>query len=176
MQTTGGQVHFFKPYRYCDTRVAKNELKKYLQISAASGLEDLRISRLSGLVRDDSGTVLGLLLSNIDAKALTLGCAIRPDTPLSSHNRWADQITNTLTSLHAAGIIWGGAKPDNVLIDNKSDAWLIDFGGSYTEGWVEPELVALSKVICRAYPGSYNMFSVIVVRTTTPEATQVKSG
>lgn len=145
VQTTGDQIHFFKPYRYCDTGVAKNELKKYLQISAASGLEDLLISRLSGLVRDDSGAVLGLLLSYIDSKALTLRCAIRPDTPLSSRNRWADQISNTLTSLHAAGIIWGDAKPDNVLIDSNSDAWLIDFGGSYTEGWVEPELAETVK-------------------------------
>lgn len=25
------------------------------------------------------------------------------------------------------------------MIDNEDNAWLIDFGGSYTEGWVEKE-------------------------------------
>lgn len=38
-------------------------------------------------------------------------------------------------------MIWGDGKPDNVLINSKTDdSWLIDFGGSFTEGWVDVEL------------------------------------
>ncbi|KAJ5420206.1 hypothetical protein N7465_002725 [Penicillium sp. CMV-2018d] len=37
------------------------------------------------------------------------------------------------------GIIWGDAKAANVLIDANEDAYLIDFGGGYTKGWVEKE-------------------------------------
>lgn len=33
----------------------------------------------------------------------------------------------------------GDVKSDNVLIDGQDDAWVIDFGGGYTEGWVDKE-------------------------------------
>ncbi|KAK2924448.1 hypothetical protein FoTM2_014725 [Fusarium oxysporum f. sp. vasinfectum] len=41
--------------------------------------------------------------------------------------------------LHEEGIVWGDAKPDNVLIDKDENAWIIDFGGSYTPGWVDED-------------------------------------
>ena len=50
-----------------------------------------------------------------------------------------DQVTDTLTQLHNAGLVWGDAKPDNILIDKNDDAWVIDFGGGYTRGFVERE-------------------------------------
>jgi serine/threonine protein kinase len=48
--------------------------------------------------------------------------------------RWADQIRKSVQSLHQSGVIWGDGKPDNVLIDANDDAWLIDFGGGWTNG------------------------------------------
>ena len=51
--------------------------------------------------------------------------------------KWSIQITTTVRSLHKAGIIWGDAKAANILIDNKNNAWVIDFGGGFSEGWVE---------------------------------------
>ena len=123
-----------------DTRSARNELSNYRSIEKA-GLEHLRISRLHGLVRDDkSGLIYGLLLSYIDCRNLTLGCALKPETPSYLLRSWADQITHTLNSLHEAGIVWGDVKPDNVLIDVHKDAWIIDFGGYCTEGWVDKEI------------------------------------
>jgi tRNA A-37 threonylcarbamoyl transferase component Bud32 len=50
-----------------------------------------------------------------------------------------DQVTGTLTQLHKARIVWGDAKPDNILIDKNNAAWIIDFGGGYTRGFVERE-------------------------------------
>lgn len=41
--------------------------------------------------------------------------------------------------LHYQSIIWGDAKADNILIDTQDNAWIIDFGGSYTLGWVDAE-------------------------------------
>jgi len=35
--------------------------------------------------------------------------------------------------------VWGDAKPENVLIDGSDDVWIIDFGGGYTQGFVEKE-------------------------------------
>jgi Ser/Thr protein kinase RdoA (MazF antagonist) len=42
--------------------------------------------------------------------------------------------------LHTQHIIWGDGKAANVIIDEQDDAWLIDFGGGWTDGWVDEEL------------------------------------
>ena len=45
----------------------------------------------------------------------------------------------------------GRRKPDNILIDAHNDAYLIDFGGGYMDGWEDKELVntRLLKATCR---------------------------
>lgn len=75
--------------------------------------------------------------------------------------RWASQVDDTLTQLHDAGIVWGDAMPEEVLVDRNDDAWIADFGRGYTEGWVECELAGtkegdlqalgrITKFICTA--------------------------
>ena len=51
------------------------------------------------------------------------------------------QIKATVEVLHSFDLTWGDVKPDNVLIDGHSDAWVIDFGCNCTEGWVDPKLM-----------------------------------
>lgn len=53
--------------------------------------------------------------------------------------RWASQISRSLKRLHDNDIIWGDAKAENILIDKNDDAWIIDFGGNYTSGWVDKD-------------------------------------
>ena len=36
--------------------------------------------------------------------------------------------------------MWGDAKADSFLVDRDEKPWIIDFGGSYTEGWVDLDL------------------------------------
>lgn len=62
-------------------------------------------------------------------------------------NNPATEVGGAASRLHRStapcwnsGIIWGDAKPDNVLIDSNQDAWVVDFGGGYTEGWVPKQL------------------------------------
>ncbi|KAF5586817.1 hypothetical protein FPANT_7110 [Fusarium pseudoanthophilum] len=135
-----GNAAFFKPMRWGDKKAFINELDKYKSIRDAHLDESLRISRLIGLVRDGTGPVFGLLLTYIDCGRKTLLCAARPDTSRELKQSWAQQVNDTVQQLHAAGIAWGDAKPDNVLVDRKNDAWVIDFGGGYTNGWVSKEL------------------------------------
>jgi hypothetical protein len=42
--------------------------------------------------------------------------------------------------LHRIEVVWGDGKADNVLIDANKDAWLIDFGGGWTQDWVDESL------------------------------------
>ncbi|OPB41342.1 hypothetical protein A0O28_0080600 [Trichoderma guizhouense] len=126
-----------------DKSILLHELETYRKIHYAHLDETLQISRLIGLVqiRDDQEVmVYGLLLTYIDCDHMTLRCAVQPETPEHLRNRWATQVGDTLARLHDAGVVWGDAKPENVLVDQQDDAWIIDFGGGYTEGWVEQGL------------------------------------
>ncbi|KAI1370112.1 hypothetical protein F4677DRAFT_439270 [Hypoxylon crocopeplum] len=125
---------FFKLLRQGDVQFAKRELSNYGKIDDAKLGEELCISRLHGLVRDDTGLTFGLLLTNIDCKASTLACAAKPGVPISLRRKWAAQVKSTVERLHAAGIIWGDVKAANVLIDVNKEAWVIDFSRGYTEG------------------------------------------
>ncbi|CAG7561968.1 unnamed protein product [Fusarium equiseti] len=136
-----GTIAFLKLVRCGDKQSLKNELDTYGKIDRAQLDNKLRVSRLHGLVRNNDGVIFGLLLTYIDCKRVTLSCAVKPGTEPSLRERWATQIQEAVGQLHNAGITWGDAKPDNVLIDVSRDAWLTDFGGGYTEGWVPKALV-----------------------------------
>lgn len=126
-----------------DKSILLHEIETYRKIHNARLDKTLQISRLIGLVqiRDDQEVmVYGLLLTYIDCDHMTLRCAVQPETPEHLRNRWATQVGDTLARLHDAGVVWGDAKPESVLVDQQDDAWIIDFGGGYTEGWVEQGL------------------------------------
>ncbi|EEU37280.1 uncharacterized protein NECHADRAFT_78389 [Fusarium vanettenii 77-13-4] len=148
-------VAFLKLMHRGDKQSLKTELDTYNKIDKTQLDSATRVSRLHGLVRDDSGAIFGLLLTYIDCKNVTLSCAVKPGLSTVLREKWAAQLRDSITQLHDAGIVWGDAKPDNVLIDSNKDAWIVDFGGGYTEGWVpktlagtiEGDLVALEKMI-----------------------------
>lgn len=56
---------------------------------------------------------------------------------LSLRRKWATQIEHTVKELHRQGVVGGDAKPDNIVIDIDDNAWVLDFGGSGTLGWME---------------------------------------
>lgn len=84
--------------------------------------------------------LVGLLLIYIENKGTMDRLSLHPDSVTDEDRaRWSAQIHESVERLHRAGVAWGDAKPENVLIDTKGDAHLIDFGGSYTQGWVDKE-------------------------------------
>ncbi len=135
------QQLYFKESMDPDDEIARKEVETYERIAAANlGLgTGVRTSRLYGVVRNERNQLVGLLLYPIE-EATPLTFAIGPETPETSKNRWAQQIRDTVTALHGAGITWGDAKPDNILIDVHGNAWIIDFGGGRTEGWVDSDM------------------------------------
>ncbi len=134
----GQQQLYFKESLDPDDAITKKEVETYEKIAGADlGHEaDVRTSRLYGVVRNERNQLVGLLLFPIEEDA-PLAFAMRPETPDALKDRWAQQIQHLLTALHRAGITWGDAKPDNILIDVHGDAWIIDFGGGRTEGWAD---------------------------------------
>jgi hypothetical protein len=131
--TEAGGPYYFK------RGLVQHELETYAKIEQAD-LQESRISRLCGIVRKSSGTITGLLLRHIGPQSVTLRRALKRDVSPQLRSQWIEQLTMTLRELHAADVVWGDAKAENVLIDSDNNAWIIDFGGGYTAGWVDENL------------------------------------
>lgn len=87
------------------------------------------MNRIVGFLRQ---WIPGRRLRNIDVLA----------QPASQRQQWLLQIRETVHTLHARGLTWGDGKASNVIIDQRDNAWLIDFGGGWTEGWVAEDLTS----------------------------------
>lgn len=108
----------------------------------ADKLPSLRVPKLRGFVGPGKDSIFGIALSYIvphnechrlDLFGITM-------VAMTRRRKWARQISETVRQIHDVGLVWGDAKAGNVLVDEKDDAWIVDFGGSWTEGWVDPEL------------------------------------
>lgn len=156
--------YFFQPWVQYYQEHRYYSLQSYWKIftdskAGKSLLADANICKLHGLIidsnddcyhhepldsksaRDDgvcSGTKLvGLLVTYIENKGSLRDVADFPDSTNEDRLRWSTQIKDTAARLHEAGVVWGNAKPENVLIDMKGDAWLVDFGGRFNRGWID---------------------------------------
>ncbi|KAK1771692.1 protein kinase [Phialemonium atrogriseum] len=134
-----GQQFFFKSLDLLGDDIGRKEVGRYEQVFRASFGPSVRTSRLFGVVQDEKHQLVGLILHHIDEHTLLSDAVETPETPESSKERWIRQIQDILAALRGAGIVWGDAKPDNIIIDTHGDAWIIDFGGGHTEGWVDKD-------------------------------------
>ncbi|KAL6240312.1 hypothetical protein RBB50_012779 [Rhinocladiella similis] len=135
------EVYFFKPVDPDQSQPTKREIKILQKIEMLGLGDKIMVPRLLGVVTFEQSTteVMGLLLTNIPSpKPLTT--LLRSDIPEAKRLRWADEAQNVIKELHQNGIVWGDAKADNFMVDKNDNLWIIDFGGSYTEGWVDPEV------------------------------------
>ncbi|KAJ8064135.1 hypothetical protein OCU04_007970 [Sclerotinia nivalis] len=115
------------------------------KVAKARHTSSLRIPKLTGIVISaENGQVIGILEEFIPTDLENL-CTLRDVEPATvsyeRRKKWATQIREMVDLLHEIGIVWGDGKPHNVLIHGDTDdAWLIDFGGSWTDGWVDEEV------------------------------------
>lgn len=92
------------------------------------------------------GVRLSQVLALNEAKRQTSGQT--SEIPRQTRQKWAAQIGDAVESLHRLGLIWGNGKLSNIIISGSGDdsagddgdAWLIDFGGGWTRGWVDADL------------------------------------
>jgi serine/threonine protein kinase len=109
----------------------------------SSASRSIQVPHLLGYVKHaENGHVVGLLREWIPSS--TLGCRLGDihisTIPKERRDKWAAQIRKTVDQLHEIGVIWGDGKASNVIIDKDDIAWLIDFGGGWTDGWVDEKL------------------------------------
>ncbi|KAK2020571.1 hypothetical protein LX32DRAFT_678214 [Colletotrichum zoysiae] len=129
---------FFKPFGLSlGPEHAKKELLTLRKVTEIPHAPEAWVCRLYGVVREGN-MLMGMLFTWIDATGV-LGRARAENSSSDMRKRWAAQISTSLEKLHDRDITWGDAKADNVLIDRDNNAWVIDFGGSYTPGWVDKE-------------------------------------
>ena len=127
------------------TKSIQREIGLLRRISEAQIDLRLRTPTLLGLVscEENSNLVLGLVMNYIEPGMLMsdLFNLNLESIPQTQRDIWARQIGNDLNRLHEQGLVWGDAKAGNVIFDKECNPWIIDFGGGYTDGWVDEELV-----------------------------------
>jgi len=110
---------------------------------AQEGLHgQIRCPELKGLVTfgDDHSKIMGFLQTEIP-NPVPLTLKLDTEVPQELRDGWAAETQRVIDVLHEHDIVWGDAKADNFMVDENDELWIIDFGGSYTEGWVDPKLV-----------------------------------
>lgn len=105
----------------------------------------LRFPQLEAIVLDDrngdciNGLILSAIYPNHGTIADHINGAEGRSLSVTSCERWCHDVENMIHVLHNRDFIWGDVSPNNMIIDEDENVWIIDFGGGYTEGWVEPE-------------------------------------
>lgn len=128
---------FYKPVSEASDSVTEKELLAYKKIMSADLPPTARICRLHGVVPGYKG-LFGFLLTFVDYKHRLCKVLADKSSP-ELRKRWQTQIKESLGHLHQRGLVWGDAKAGNILIDKSDNAWIVDFGGGYTRGWVDKE-------------------------------------
>lgn len=137
-----GQIACFLKRCHGSVQITQ-ELKTYKKIHAAGSDSQVNLCHMYGIVMDDNGFILGLLLTHIECGRPLSNIVIPEepnDPPPAVREGWMGQIEAALSALHASDVVWGDVKAENVLIDESNNAWLIDLGGGYTEGWVDKDI------------------------------------
>ena len=137
--TRDGEVYFFKPVVPEEPGPTKREINILQKIEQLN--LDIKVPQLVGFVAfENSRTeVMGFLLTNIeDPTPLTK--MLKSSVSEEKRVAWSQKSRQYVETLHKHDIIWGDAKADNFVVDENDELWIIDFGGSYTEGWIDPEL------------------------------------
>ena len=98
-----------------------------------------RVPKLHAYVKyENDEHIMGYLLGYINHQDTLAGRGAEAATTALRRN-WYRSGVHTLSALHDASIIWEDAKADNALLDYKNDAWMIDFGESFTEGRIDQD-------------------------------------
>lgn len=135
------QTYFFKPVDPGQPQPTKREIELLHKINTQGLADKFRVPKIEALVgwQDSNIETMGFLLTAID-DPVPLTKLLDSEVDESKRLKWAKETEKIIKTLHDNGIIWGDAKADNFLVDRHNQLWIIDFGGSFTEGWVDEDL------------------------------------
>ncbi|KAF7909090.1 uncharacterized protein EAE98_012302 [Botrytis deweyae] len=114
-------------------------LEDYEPVSEAELIEKWGYTEDDVTIITNPKCMLGFVLSYIKNKGTLYDIALWEDCSNDLRLHWANELEGLVHQLHTMDLIWGDAKPQNILIDLKNRLWLIDLDGGYTPGWVEKE-------------------------------------
>jgi serine/threonine protein kinase len=133
LQPTKREIHLMK-------RMEKKGLHEQFRMPTIRGLVTFTSTdKKENKMKQNNSSIMGFLMTAI-SNPTPLTHKLDPAISQSQRDTWANECARIVKILHDNKIIWGDAKADNFMVDDKNDLWIIDFGGSYTEGWVDPEL------------------------------------
>ncbi|PVH94114.1 hypothetical protein DM02DRAFT_618852 [Periconia macrospinosa] len=120
----------------------QREINALRRIREETPADYVRIPSLIGLITSEIG-VVGFLMDYIKTipPVPTIARYKMGSITVSERKKWYLQVRDMLEWIHDVSLVWGDIKAENVLIDEQGNAWIIDFGGSYTEGWVDQNLL-----------------------------------
>lgn len=148
-----GEQMFFKTVDNNNTKPIKREIEVLGKIQKKGLSKKICCPKLLGIVTcatpaeaetSRKTSLMGFLQTAIN-QPTPLTTKLDSTVPQDKRDDWARKADEAKKILHENGIIWGDAKADNFVVDAEENLWIIDFGGSYTEGWVDPEIAETKK-------------------------------
>ncbi|KAL2274490.1 hypothetical protein FJTKL_03161 [Diaporthe vaccinii] len=148
-----GEQMFFKTVDNNNTQPIKREVDILDKIEKKGLIHKFHCPKLLGIVtcatlaeaeKNSRSSIMGFLQTAIN-QPTPLTTKLDSAIPQDKRDAWARKADEAKNILHENGIIWGDAKADNFVVDAEENLWIIDFGGSYTEGWVDPEIAETKK-------------------------------
>jgi len=139
LHNESSETYFFKPVVSDQPDSVKREIQILRKMEKLN--LDIKFPRLRGFVAlgNSKTEVMGLLLENIETPT-PLTKLLKSSVDEEKRRVWSKKSAEYISLLHDNDIIWGDAKADNFMVDAHDELWIIDFGGSYTEGWIDPEI------------------------------------
>ena len=136
--STSNTNQFFKPVDPTQPTPTHREIRLLHTISKKNLHDQIKCPQLLSLVSAPHypTSIMGLLLTAIPS-ATPLTILMDSEVSLSKRQKWGREASRIVSVLHSHNIVWGDAKGDNFMVDENDELWIIDFGGSFTEGWVE---------------------------------------
>lgn len=137
-----GQTFFLKMVDPSQPSPTKREINLMRKAEKLDLHKEIRIPLVKGLVgfEESKTEMMGFLQTEIEEPE-PLTHLLDSDVPQAKRDKWATESERMKDVLHEHGIVWGDAKADNFIVDKHDNLWIIDFGGSYTDGWIDPELM-----------------------------------